>query len=291
VLPNEEGIEGDATAFSHAFTQTGKLLITGIGFASLTIVCLLISMRIDKEENERAFRFSAMLQNFCSTGFAWCMFFGAHWGISYMKITNEEALLRVALALLLSAISFSVIFLLDKIADMDATGEAADKAIRTMVEALGILVGFSWEQSFDVATDYAVGGLMTPSLHWPEAISKLLLSALLCMIVVPAWRWFILPTTQRLIQIENENEEQHLHRELTEATDDIEFAYKDMEMDDQELDRKFAHIRQLRRKVNGQPCIPSSALKILKVTKDGIEEVQCPYMPLDDTNSEGPSEC
>merc|ERR1719375_2160383 len=107
-----------------------------------------------------------------------------------MHFTTEETLLRVVLAMTTSFLAFIVIFFLDKIADMDATGEGADEAIKTIIEALGILVGFAWEQSFDVAVDSVTERVTI----FPEATTKLLISLLLVSIVLPAWRVHILPT-------------------------------------------------------------------------------------------------
>ena len=39
--------------------------------------------------------------------------------------------------------------LLDKLADAEATGKFTDEIIKHLIGSVGILVGFSWEQSFD----------------------------------------------------------------------------------------------------------------------------------------------
>ena len=45
--------------------------------------------------------------------------------------------------------------MLDKLADMDFTDDEVDSSLRALIQSLGILIGFSWERSFDEA----VGGL------------------------------------------------------------------------------------------------------------------------------------
>merc|ERR1712176_962318 len=87
-------------------------------------------------------------------GFAWCGFFAAKWilaSISYLQDAEDHMLLEVLLALFISLSSMSLILVLDKVADADWTDEKADEAIRQIIGAIGILVGFSWEQCFDTA--------------------------------------------------------------------------------------------------------------------------------------------
>merc|ERR1719379_1263572 len=96
-------------------------------------------------------------------------------------------LLSIVLTLLISLASFSSIRLLDKIADADWTDARADASIKELIGAIGILVGFGWEQCFDQAVDCLSSALPHPHL------SKLLLALFCVGIVVPAWRWYLLP--------------------------------------------------------------------------------------------------
>jgi len=201
-LPDVEGLEKSSTAFSHPMDQVAKLAGVGILFAIGTILCMRAGNLISERDAVKQ-RFVAIGQNFFSTGFAWALFFAGKWGLSFTQVTHEQSLLRVALALLLSGLSFIWIFGLDKIADADkASGgsKSTEHALRTLVQALGILVGFSWEQAFDSAVDETAQVARNP------AIAKLALSIVLVIIVFPAWRFYILPTVNKL---EEEHEKKH----------------------------------------------------------------------------------
>lgn len=281
ILPNQEGMEMDATAWSHPYSQSMLLMGSGVAFGLVTVIVMLI-VRSFSHKHFIMHRVMMIIQNFCSTGFAWCLFFGTKWAMSYMNFTREESLLRVSMAMVLSFVSFVIIFGLDTIADMDETGDAAEDAIRTIVEALGILVGFSWEQSFDVAVDNCVEGLM-PELapKFNPVFEKLILSVMLAAIVIPSWRLFILPTQQELAKMEKENDQEKMERELRGKLDQLDMLYKDLDTPEQDLDIQYLGCKLLRRKLQGDfDCF--HGLKHLKVTEKGIQELKTPYKALKD---------
>merc|ERR1719379_2548721 len=104
-------------------------------------------------------------------------------------------MLQVIIAIFISGLSFSVIWCFDKIEDSGILGEAASKAIDATIDALGILIGFSWEQSFDVAVDVISEDV---DKYMPKTFARLLMSIALTLIVFPAWKGYILPTELEL---------------------------------------------------------------------------------------------
>lgn len=139
------------------------------------------------EEAQERF-FSASVTT-VSMGFAWCTFFGARWFFSgYDYLAEDPMLMATVLALVLSFLSFSLIFVLDKIADAEWTGEKADEIIIQIISAIGILVGFAWEQCFDAA----VGALSSVS-PIGDLNTKVILTLFCVSIIVPAWHSFMLP--------------------------------------------------------------------------------------------------
>merc|ERR1719482_1548277 len=76
-----------------------------------------------------------------SCGMAWCFFYGTYWTVAATGWTDQDALLQVIIALVISACSFSVIYAFDKIEDSGILGEEADKVIKSTIDALGILIG------------------------------------------------------------------------------------------------------------------------------------------------------
>merc|ERR1712050_450503 len=95
--------------------------------------------------------------------------------------TDQDAMLQVIVAIIVSGVSFFIIWTFDKIEDAQILPDAS-KAIEAMIDALGILIGFSWEQSFDVAVDVISESV---DKFIPKTIGKLLMSLALTSVVFP----------------------------------------------------------------------------------------------------------
>jgi len=63
------------------------------------------------------------------------------------------------------------------------------RSCKTLIKAMAILVGFSWEQAFDSS----VAKTCERATIMPPAWAHLSFSVLMIVIVAPAWRWYILP--------------------------------------------------------------------------------------------------
>jgi len=93
---------------------------------------------------------------------------------------------------------------LDYIGDGDMTSDSVEKSLRQMIMALAILVGFSWEQAFDIA-------MLALSLHFPKSIANIAKAAItivLVSIVAPAWKMYIIPTFLKLQEKHEEKREE-----------------------------------------------------------------------------------
>eukprot|EP00438_Fugacium_kawagutii_P012329 Skav221960 [mRNA] locus=scaffold195:706644:715770:- [translate_table: standard] len=81
---------------------------------------------------------------------------------------------------------FGADVMLDFIIDLESTREDADEALGLIISSLGILVGFSWEQSFD-------GGVEVVALRTRNPlVTELALACAVVCLVLPAWRRHIL---------------------------------------------------------------------------------------------------
>merc|ERR1711957_902014 len=110
---------------------------------------------------------------------------------------------RVMMALELSGVACFVVIFLDKIDDFHAGSEdsqAGARAIQQIITALGILVGFSWEHCFEGSVG-AVAGLTD---H--PRITKLVLGCLVTILVVPAWRKYVLVKAMMLEELKMQRE-------------------------------------------------------------------------------------
>jgi hypothetical protein len=129
----------------------------------------------------------------------WCLYFAGVWMMAasdlaeYIGVYEDSALLKVILACLLTVYAFVLIFALEKLASLEATGPKADQAIYTVMGSLGILVGFTWEQAFERSVSTVVQA--NPSA--PEPLLKAGLALFLVGMVLPAWRMYIIIHTMK----------------------------------------------------------------------------------------------
>lgn len=122
-------------------------------------------------------------------GMAWSYFYSTKWSLGALPVAwnSNTTLLTLVEAVVVSAICFSFIFVLDKLADAEWTSERVDDCIRAVISAIGILVGFSWEQTFDASVAALASQTDSPT------IMKLVLAIACAVIVVPAWKNYMLP--------------------------------------------------------------------------------------------------
>eukprot|EP00405_Crypthecodinium_cohnii_P042048 CAMPEP_0206553856 /NCGR_PEP_ID=MMETSP0325_2-20121206/16857_1 /ASSEMBLY_ACC=CAM_ASM_000347 /TAXON_ID=2866 /ORGANISM="Crypthecodinium cohnii, Strain Seligo" /LENGTH=994 /DNA_ID=CAMNT_0054053865 /DNA_START=50 /DNA_END=3030 /DNA_ORIENTATION=+ len=66
-----------------------------------------------------------------------------------------------------------------------------DMVLKRVIRSLGILVGFSWEQCFDEAVES-----LSEVMPWPH-LSRFLLALFCIIIIVPAWKWYVLPMSEQ----------------------------------------------------------------------------------------------
>jgi len=184
-LPKQEGGEEWAVLTGHSGNQARLLLFVGLVFAAL-VFGLLMSLQDSMSKKTR--RFLALTITTLSMAFAWSTFFAYDWYLGSFKFVGEEDAMVLALTLanLLSVLAFLAIRILDKLADNTEDAKFND-SVKQIITAIGILVGFSWEQTFDLATEC----LASRTNHGP--LVKLGLAVFCAVILVPAWRWWILP--------------------------------------------------------------------------------------------------
>lgn len=198
-LPNTEGEEPADQLSRHAPVEMALLLGVGFGFTALE------ALRVKYLRRSHS-RLVPQFQNIVSMCFAWCLFFSSDWFVSHFFFAHDpkSMIKHVVLALFVTACALALIFILDKIADLPQTSGEVDRIVRSIVMALGILIGFSWEKSFDVA----VASIASTVHALPEAATKLLLGLSLVTLVIPAWRLHILPTVLEFQEEDEEEEEE-----------------------------------------------------------------------------------
>jgi len=149
---------------------------------------------------ERLERISEVWLITLSMSFSWCIFHGTHqllralWP-SYLGKEANSTTLAVILALSVTYLAFLIIRGLDMIADLDEqyTPPAVDEAIRTVIRAMALFIGFAWEQTFDQSVDSLADNFEGPFGKDAPAIAKFLIGTLCIGIVFFAWKYYILP--------------------------------------------------------------------------------------------------
>merc|ERR1740123_1046116 len=148
--------------------------------------------------------------------FAWSVLWGTRWAFDWVfDSANEDrphpsqVMQRVVIALVLSAVACASVFVLDKIDDVSKeqadgnNSEEQAKAIQILVNALAVLIGFSWENSFD-------GGVaaMGSMAHTKEqkACVKFLMGLAIAFAMTPMWRKHILTKEMALEQLQRDRE-------------------------------------------------------------------------------------
>ena len=92
----------------------------------------------------------------------------------------------------------------------------AQKMIQQLIFSCAVLIGSGWERSFDVAIETVVKNVVPDERRlFSSVFVKMALSIVLTLIVLPAWRWYIVPTILELEEAEEEEEEIEVGRRTT----------------------------------------------------------------------------
>jgi len=135
---------------------------------------------------------------------AWTIGFGLHLISEHFRIFSGLRL-RILLATFTSFASFLVISALDWLADLSCTGPAVDKVLVTLIDALGICIGLSWENAFHESVTVLVEFMVMEDSVLVQVtddptVWSLSLSAITVLVVFPAYRMYIVPTMYQLLE-------------------------------------------------------------------------------------------
>jgi hypothetical protein len=207
VLPNSLGEEIPDEV--HPLRYVQQLFLVGMGCAVGTIVVMWITPRpqgLGEEESEQDQGFTLnrlmdILSNSFSMMFAWCMLFAMRWYFRRQEILEEyhmgvhSMMGRAFMALTVSLVAIGSICFLDKIADNFAS---AASLITVIINAIAVLVGFSWEHGFDGAVEVISSKTADPTQ------ASLGGACFVAVVIVPIWSRYVL---KRYLQLESYQEE------------------------------------------------------------------------------------
>eukprot|EP00928_Gymnodinium_smaydae_P093823 TRINITY_DN7814_c3_g1_i1.p1 TRINITY_DN7814_c3_g1~~TRINITY_DN7814_c3_g1_i1.p1 ORF type:complete len:618 (+),score=103.03 TRINITY_DN7814_c3_g1_i1:146-1855(+) len=207
VLPNDLGIE--ESHYVHPWTCSLYLIILSVAFCGCTILLVTIAKRFPEDVTPGTWqsmckRAIEVARTAAAMAMAWCLLFASKWELArnVPSLGNPNFIKsRVILAIIISMFAFGVINSLDKLADSDHTTAETDESIEHIITAIGILVGFSWEQSFD-------GGAEVLAERTPQpVVAQLVVAFVVASIVITPWRRHILQTVMDLDEKRKDKEE------------------------------------------------------------------------------------
>eukprot|EP00434_Breviolum_minutum_P031365 symbB.v1.2.027735.t1/scaffold2868.1/size68506/2 len=148
-LPDVEGLDRWDLETTRSVSDIAALFAAGAVFCIGTFALDIYAGRhleIDNGEQEEP-RVVQVAMAACNQAFAWCLYFACKWNLATYVFHNaqeEKMLLQLELATAVSLLAFFAIWVLDKLADLDATGDETDHAIIQVIGGFSILVGFAW---------------------------------------------------------------------------------------------------------------------------------------------------
>mmetsp|Transcript_78415 Transcript_78415/g.210469 ORF Transcript_78415/g.210469 Transcript_78415/m.210469 type:complete len:235 (-) Transcript_78415:407-1111(-) len=204
----------------------------------------------NKHQNPGLTRILNTMLNATGMCSAWCVLWATKWTFQWWCVENRvktHAILeKVIIAFVLTAFASVMVFIVDKVDDhleaqepekarlvdsTDADGEAnarlvpkgdetgandqqesAKEIVRIIINSLGILVGFSWEHCFDGGVE----SVSEKSSHSNSIrlIVQLCMGIMVCLLVLPAWRRYILQKVMLMEEMRYPETEEHTSSSL-----------------------------------------------------------------------------
>mmetsp|Transcript_85600 Transcript_85600/g.227420 ORF Transcript_85600/g.227420 Transcript_85600/m.227420 type:complete len:569 (-) Transcript_85600:127-1833(-) len=201
-LPDEKGTLEAGALQRGAWGKDCLFLVVAAvvcGFATYRIFHVVSRLCRDNKKNEDLkTRLALIAVNYTSMCFAWCLYFAVKAGLHYFlpRLETEALTSKIVIALAVSLVTFSIIFILDIVADQHTAGSEEQRAIAKVILAKGLLIGFSWEGCFATAFHCISHGFG----DWVKC-TNLGLSVCLCIVVIPAYRRYIMPEMERRLAV------------------------------------------------------------------------------------------
>jgi len=159
-------------------------------------------------------RWIFIIQNVFSQCFAWCLLHVISWETQRLLLPTKTLsphsdAEKAVVALISSVVAFGSILVLDHYSDQ-LKGTEAEKAMRGIIRSLGVLVGFSWEHTFEGGVE-VISELTAEKGAWYPLLVRLGMALVIGVGITPAWSRYILRNVLKLRAL-LEREEAGLHR-------------------------------------------------------------------------------
>lgn len=242
VLPGPEGDEGDH--HYYGIWSICQMLISAGLFGLLRMLMIRVARTLTGHHEHEAsmgmqwreywMRWLFILQDTIAMCLAWCVLWAATWLVARelvklhlveLGFTSDCAVVRMVLAMVVSILAFFIILVLDWLSDMQEGDD--ERALRSIISCLGVLVGFSWEGAFGKGVE-VIAELTDSQSMWYPVFVRLAIALCIGIVVIPAWRMYIL---RALLKLEREHRAHHarIHSEEGPEVDELLSVSQDTE--------------------------------------------------------------
>lgn len=159
--------------------------------AALLIVVGVRAKVVSMMDSHHAKRAVTVMTNLFGMTCAWTLLLGFRWQYlpQWTAMCSSLVPAKLLLALMVSFGAVLVILVLNIATKLlDDEHDPSPRTLRSIMNATGLLVGLSWEETFETAIDLLAENPVSDPL-----IIKVCLSCALFLIVFPSWQWYILP--------------------------------------------------------------------------------------------------
>eukprot|EP00747_Dinoflagellata_sp_TGD_P165688 gnl/TRDRNA2_/TRDRNA2_187330_c0_seq1.p1 gnl/TRDRNA2_/TRDRNA2_187330_c0~~gnl/TRDRNA2_/TRDRNA2_187330_c0_seq1.p1 ORF type:complete len:585 (+),score=117.75 gnl/TRDRNA2_/TRDRNA2_187330_c0_seq1:33-1787(+) len=179
-------------------TNAHMLMFVSIIFFSLTFLVALYvdhkrKMRLLQVHDKLGERITNCSLHISFLTMGWCLIFWGEWQVIIMEIANSRIACCIIASLVLTFLCVAGLFVFGYLGERFGILE---HTLRSFVIALGAIVGASWGRVFniaflDISYEHSLKGMN-------QSMALVILVSALCIVVLPAWRFYILPKTMRL---------------------------------------------------------------------------------------------
>jgi len=190
VMPNADGLEKTELWQTQSIEHVRMLYAWGLGSAAISVVLGLIVHKSSETSTLRCCLH--VIQSTTGMIFAWCTIWATRWEALRLPELQQFELqpgsmgYQILLAMTASVFSVLLIFIFDVIEDMCGQEGVMGGLTQSVISALSLLVGFSWQRCFQEAVKDV--GQMSPR----PVFMELVVSMIVVVLVVPAWQMYIL---------------------------------------------------------------------------------------------------
>jgi len=180
--------------------HTAKLFLGGLGLVIVSVVL--------RCETPRFMRFIAQVMALSGS---YCIERSSQWLMTYLLNDVELAPLASASFFTTATVAWVVIMSRSNIRFL--LGDAKERAIEDLLEAIAVSVGLAWDHAFLVCQTVLVKHY-DETYQLDSACSRVVMAIILCAWVLPGWMSYILPAAQKKLEGHEEDIERQRQQTL-----------------------------------------------------------------------------